>query len=200
MLEQLSSLILKLSSAKVVLQSENSSLLKLKEDIKTRDIFIAVLGSNNSGKTGMISKECYEDENILASGDSSIIRVKKVYGSTPVEYWLSPEQPALIPEMARYLSSFAGSIFFFDVAYRSSFDAVSVWLQEMDKQSERNAFGFVKVLIATGCGYIERQVDSDEGDSLATRNNMYYYETRFHELKKHYWRSRNIARCVFKDG
>ncbi len=167
---------MKLSSSKAVEEPENQSLIQLREEVKTRDIFVAVLGSNNSGKTSAISKECYENENAIFPSDAAITRVKKVYGVTPVEFWLSPERPELISETARYLSSFAGSVFFFDVAYRTSFDAVSVWLREMDKQPDRNAFGFAKVLIATGCGYIERQVDPDEGEQLAAKHNMFYYE------------------------
>jgi small GTP-binding protein len=142
---------------------------------------VAICGDTGVGKTTLLEGEGASSY-ARTSGDTTVginFRVKfyEVDGQTyRVQFWDCPGAERYMKLTSRYCAGAAGAIFVFDVNNRATFDHISDWIRQVEKNGP-----VLKVLVGNkvddnsrGSG---REVTQQEAEAFADKNGLDYFET-----------------------
>jgi small GTP-binding protein len=142
---------------------------------------VAICGDTGVGKTTLLEGEKAQSY-ARTTGDTTVginFRVKfyEVDGRTyRVQFWDCPGAERYMKLTSRYCAGAAGAIFVFDVNNRATFDHISDWVRQVEKNGP-----ILKVLVGNkvddnsrGSG---REVTSQEAEAFADKNGLDYFET-----------------------
>ena len=92
-----------------------------------------------------------------------------------VQIWDTAGQERFRNITNSYYKGANGIAIVYDVTNRSSFETVSIWIEEISKKASPNSFN---VIIANKIDMVNhRAVSKEEGESLASSFNLTYFET-----------------------
>ena len=142
---------------------------------------VAICGDTGVGKTTLLEGEGASSY-ARTTGDTTVginFRVKfyEAEGKTyRVQFWDCPGAERYMKLTSRYCAGTSGAIFVFDVNNRATFEHVSDWIRQVEKNGPT-----LKVLVGNkvddksrGAG---REVTMQEAESFADKNGMDYFET-----------------------
>ena len=146
---------------------------------KIKHLNIITLGSSKVGKTSILKRYIdneYHEEQLSTFGIEHNFRYFKFNEEkVKIDYVDTAGQEAFRSIASNYLKKADGVILTFDITQRDSFELVGNWLDDLEKNNNKNNIGII--LIGNKNDLEEqRQVKKEEGENMANNIKCEYME------------------------
>ncbi len=151
---------------------------KNKERIVDHQFKILIIGDSGVGKTCFLFS--FVKDNLGAEFQPTVgvdvaLKTIDVSGKLiKLQIWDTAGQERYRTLTNNYFHGADGIIVVYDTNNRKSFENVSSWIKTIEEKSPSNV---LRVLIGNKIDKNKREVYSEEGNFLARKNNMFFYET-----------------------
>ena len=149
-----------------------------KEKIVDHQFKILIIGDSGVGKTCFLFSFVKDNLGLgfqPTVGVDVAIKTLDVSGKLlKLQIWDTAGQERYRTLTNNYFHGADGIIVLYDTNNRKSFDNVSSWVKTIEEKSSPNA---LRILIGNKIDKNNREVYSEEGNSLAKKNNMFFFET-----------------------
>ena len=141
---------------------------------------ILLLGDSKVGKTSLILRFCdnyFSQVHLATIGIDFKLKDIEIDSGKHIrlKLWDTAGQERYKTITANYFKSAQGIIIVYDITDRLTFDNVKHWLEQINQFSQREV---CKIIIGNKCDLEDkRQVSFDEGNELASTNQIKFYET-----------------------
>ena len=153
---------------------------------KTYQLKIVLIGDSTVGKTSLLYRfiegRFIEDRlcTICADFKTKSIRIDQ---STiaKLTVWDTAGQEKYRAITSNYYRDANGVILIYDVANKSTFKNLNMWLNDINNKNLRESISII--LVANKIDLPNREISYEEGDDFAQKNNLLYCETSIKEGK-----------------
>ena len=139
---------------------------------------IMLIGESTVGKTSFISRyvnNSFKMEYISTVGIDFQIKNVNIKGkSIRLQIWDTAGQERYRNITKNYFQSSNGFVIAYDITNVKSFECVANWITQIDENASEES---QKVLIGTKCDKECREVPTEEGQKLADKYNLKFFET-----------------------
>ena len=143
-------------------------------------IKILVLGESGVGKTSLLLRYCeddYSNNHLPTIGvDFKIKSISIKDKKYKLQIWDTAGQERFQKITKTYYRSSNGVILTYDITDINSFNKLRHWIKEIDEAAPENV---IKILVGNKCDVENslRQVSIEDGQKIATKNGMKFYES-----------------------
>jgi Ras-related protein Rab-18 len=140
---------------------------------------IILIGDSSVGKTSLVNRFMgYEFDENYSCTISADFKIKSINidPSTGAELtvWDTCGQEKFRAITRQYFKDAHGIVLVYDVENKSSFDGLSLWLNEIYSNTKAD---ISIVLVANKIDILDRKISKEEGQEFASKNNLLYVET-----------------------
>ena len=162
---------------------------------------LLIIGNENVGKTNVCNR--LGDRPFIPVYDQTIgvefsTCFTHIYNQILVkcQLWDTSGKKQFSPVIDSYYRGVAGVILVYDISNRKSFDRLSYWLNEIQKNKKKDEHISVLILGNKNDKY-NRVVSWDEANEFAMKHDCIFYETSAKENKNIYEAKKHFCRVIY---
>lgn len=142
-------------------------------------IKLLLLGDSAVGKSSLLvrfSDDIFDENFVLTIGvDFKLKQVERNGKLLKIQVWDTAGQERFRTITPAYYRAAMGVVMTYDVTDRGTYDHISYWVEQLGQHGDPQA---QMILVGNKCDLEEsRQVTTEEGEQLAAKFNMVFYET-----------------------
>lgn len=150
----------------------------VKEPQQEKTVSILTLGETQVGKTSLIlrfiDRVFYYDTKTTIGVDFKVKRINLLNKNVLVKIWDSAGQERFKTVTRQYYKNAEGVMLIYDVTSQKSFSMIEEWFKSIIENKRKDA---QVILIGNKKDMVNRVISAEQGESLAKKFEIKYYET-----------------------
>ena len=150
----------------------------VKEPQQEKTVSILTLGETQVGKTSLIlrfiDRVFYYDTKTTIGVDFKVKRINLLNKNVLVKIWDSAGQERFKTVTRQYYKNAEGVMLIYDVTSQKSFSMIEEWFKSIIENKRKDA---QVILIGNKKDLVNRVISAEQGESLAKKFEIKYYET-----------------------